>query len=84
MLARVYELMPLQCPHCAGEMKIIAFIKDQDSIQSILNHLNESTQAPQMMTARGPPEIMDEQLEINFEDDFVDIPYDNFDRRISW
>jgi len=25
LLARVFELLPLQCPHCGGEVRIIAF-----------------------------------------------------------
>lgn len=26
LLARIYEVFPLTCPHCAGEMRIIAFV----------------------------------------------------------
>ena len=28
LLARIYEALPLLCPKCGGEMKIIAFITD--------------------------------------------------------
>jgi len=39
LLSRVYELMPLICPKCGGEMKIIAFVNDHSSLHQILNHL---------------------------------------------
>ena len=32
LLARIYEAFPLTCPHCAGEMRIIAFVTDPASI----------------------------------------------------
>ena len=28
LLARVYECLPLQCPHCGQPMRIIAFVLD--------------------------------------------------------
>ena len=34
-----YEIDPLECPKCAGQMRVIAFIKEMDVIRKILKHL---------------------------------------------
>lgn len=34
--ARIYEVLPLVCPKCGGEMKIIAFITEPRVIREIL------------------------------------------------
>ncbi len=39
-IKKVWEVDPLKCPHCQGEMKIISFIKDRDVIRKILEHLD--------------------------------------------
>ena len=55
LLARIYEVLPLLCPKCGGEMKIIAFINEAVVIREILNHLGEPTSPPMLKPARGPP-----------------------------
>ena len=57
LIARIYEVMPLVCPRCQGEMKIIAFIEDKETIQKILICLNEPIEPPRIASARGPPEM---------------------------
>ena len=47
--------MPLLCLECGGEMKIIAYIKEQSVIDRILNHIGEPAEAPTSSQARGPP-----------------------------
>lgn len=37
LLARIYEVFPLLCPCCGGEMRIIAFLTDGDAIRNILS-----------------------------------------------
>jgi hypothetical protein len=39
-LARVFQIDITACPHCSGEMKIIACIKEPQVIKKILNHLD--------------------------------------------
>jgi hypothetical protein len=39
LLARIHEVFPLVCPHCGGEMRIIAFITDAGAVRDILTHL---------------------------------------------
>lgn len=39
LIQKVYEVDPFLCPKCAAQMKIIAFIEDEDVIRKILKHL---------------------------------------------
>ena len=39
-IKKIWEVDPLKCPHCSAEMKIISFIKEQQVIRKILEHLN--------------------------------------------
>ena len=55
LLARIYEVLPLLCPRCGGEMRIIAFITEAAVIQAIPGHLGEPKQPPRLRPARGPP-----------------------------
>lgn len=55
LLARIFEAFPLTCPHCAGEMRIIAFVTDPASIQAILAYIGESIHPPPPAPARDPP-----------------------------
>ena len=34
----VYEVDPLKCPKCGGEMRIVAFIEEEKVIEKILRH----------------------------------------------
>ncbi len=52
LIKKVWEVDPLLCPNCHGEMKIIALIDDRDVIAKILKHLG--LWAPGEL-ARPPP-----------------------------
>ena len=54
LLRQVFEVDPLRCEKCGGEMKIISFISTAQSevIRRILEHLGVSTVVPR---AHGPP-----------------------------
>lgn len=41
LIARVYEVVPLVCRQCGGELKIVAFLAEADPIQCILMHIGE-------------------------------------------
>ncbi|WP_292994858.1 hypothetical protein [Nitrosomonas sp.] len=47
LLKRVFEIDIEHCPHCGGNMKIIAAILERTAITKIPNHLG--------LTARAPP-----------------------------
>jgi hypothetical protein len=53
---RIYEVLPLVCPHCGTEMRLIAAITDKPSIERILSHIGEPRRPPRVTPARGPPE----------------------------
>ncbi|MFO0795342.1 MAG: transposase [Candidatus Brocadiaceae bacterium] len=52
-IRKIYEVDPLCCPNCGGEMKIISFITDQQVIRQILKHLGLWTPA----SSRDPPGV---------------------------
>jgi len=54
LIRQVFEVDPLKCAKCGGQMKVIAFIttSQQSVIDSILDHLGESTGT---VKATGPP-----------------------------
>jgi len=44
--ARLFESLPLACPHCGADMRIVAFITEATPVQRILNHIaRKSTSA---------------------------------------
>jgi hypothetical protein len=56
LIQKIYEVDPLTCPKCSGEMKVISVIEDEDVIKKILKHLNlwdVKTRPPPK--AIGPP-----------------------------
>lgn len=55
LIARSYEVLPLLCPICGGQMRIIAFITHSADIRQILAHIGVQTEPPRITPARGPP-----------------------------
>ena len=53
LIKRIYEVDPLVCPTCGGEMKIIAFIIDHAVVDAILRHLARRGCGGRV---RGPPD----------------------------
>ena len=39
LIARIYEVFPLLCPICGGQMRLIAFVTERTQIMRILNHI---------------------------------------------
>ena len=56
LLARVYEIDPLRCPSCHGEMRIVSFLTDPPVVRQILEHLDLPIRPPILAPARGPPQ----------------------------
>ena len=65
LIKQVYEIDPLSCPNCGGEMKVISFIERSQSevIERILRHCGlclpaeASAQAGEEAPARAPPPV---------------------------
>ncbi|MBL8407374.1 hypothetical protein [Candidatus Accumulibacter contiguus] len=85
LLARIYEVFPLLCPRCGGEMRIIAFITDAGAVRDILTHLGEPTSPPRLMPARAPP-LWERPGATLAEDERQPqpVPEYEFDQRITW
>lgn len=56
LLARIYEVLPLLCPACGGELKILAFLTDPPVVSAILLYLELPHRPPPISPARGPPQ----------------------------
>jgi len=68
LLARIYEVLPLLCPSCGGQMRILAFLTDPPVVRSILIHLDLPDRPPPVAPARGPPQgdfLLDQSPEID-------------------
>jgi hypothetical protein len=55
LIARIYEVFPLLCPLCGGQMRLIAFITEGTQIRRILDHIGVDSEPPHISPARGPP-----------------------------
>jgi len=55
LIARIYEVFPLLCPLCGGQMRLIAFITHSAAIRQILDHIGADSEPPHISPARGPP-----------------------------
>ena len=54
LMARVGEV-PVACPNCGGDIRLIAFITEPGPIRTVLTHLGEPLEHPPITPARGPP-----------------------------
>ena len=54
LLKRVFNIDIQTCPHCQGNLKILASIEDPPTIVKILKHLGLPTRAPPRAPARHP------------------------------
>jgi hypothetical protein len=93
LIARIYEVFPLRCPLCAGQMRLIAFITDGAQIRKIVEHIGVDFVPPHIAPARGPPlwedcgdAQMDEGEHIEPDWDLAEQPAPDFDvdPRINW
>ena len=55
LIARIYEVFPLLCPMCGGQMRLIAFITEGAQIRRVLEHIGVDSEPPRITPARGPP-----------------------------
>jgi hypothetical protein len=52
LIARIYEVFPLLCPLCGGQMRIIAFITHSANIRQMLDHIWVQPEPPNIARAR--------------------------------
>jgi len=64
MIRKVYEVDPLLCPTCGGQMRIISFIEEPKTIDRIIGHLKLTFEAERP----PPPQIVQQELLIAAEE----------------
>ena len=52
LIAWIYEVHPLVCPHCGAETAIIAFVTGPAQVSRVLEHIGEPARAPPVAPAR--------------------------------
>ena len=55
LLARLFESLPLVCPNCRTDMRIIAFVTEAAPVQGILANIGAPATPPPIVPVRGPP-----------------------------
>ena len=55
LIARLFLTLPLVCPRCGADMRIIAFVTETAPMRRILKHVGEPAEPPRIASARGPP-----------------------------
>ncbi len=63
MIRKVYEVDPLRCPACGGQMRIISFIEETKTIDRIIRHLELTFEAERP----PPPRVVQQDLLIAAE-----------------
>jgi hypothetical protein len=58
MIRKVYEVDPLCCPACGGQMKIISFIEQPKIIDRIIAHLKLTFEAERP----PPPHVLQQEF----------------------
>ncbi len=70
LVQKIYNVNPLKCPKCQGDMRIISWIEDKEVIKKILKHLNLWD-----TNIHDPPaKKADHISELFYDDSFSQIP----------
>ncbi|MGH8474534.1 MAG: hypothetical protein ACRER2_01970 [Methylococcales bacterium] len=87
LIARIYEILPLVCPRCSGELKIVAFLTETDPIQRILIYIGEPATPPGIAPARAPPDWIEadfDQTVLHESENVEPVPEFEFHQTLSW
>ena len=85
LLARSYEIFPLTCGHCGGEVRLIAFVTEVVPIREVLRHIGEPTKPPRIHRPRAPPQWSENHRTVDLEADFTQDLFEfEFDQTVSW
>ena len=57
MIRKVYDVDPLLCPSCGGQMRIISFIEEPKIIDRIIGHLEMTFEAERPASASSRPTV---------------------------
>lgn len=67
LIARIYEVFPLLCPLCGGQMRLIAFITGGTQIRRILDNIGVDSEPPHISPARGPGVVANQRCDTCLE-----------------
>ena len=85
LLARIYEILPLTCNHCGGEVQLIAFVTETVPIREVLAHIGEPTKPPRIPPPRAPPQGRDDRRSVDLVEEFTQEHFDyEFDQTPPW
>ncbi len=86
LIARLFLTLPLVCPCCGADLRIVAFITVAAPVQRILNHSGEPAEPPRISPARGPPAWDDPPVEAPPDGDALAQPQPEyvFDQQVQW
>ncbi len=79
LVNKVYQVDPLVCPKCGGEMRVISYIEEEDVIWRILNHLGLLEEETVGSSERTPPDGRPPTREITCVPFFDDLPAGEMD-----
>ena len=76
LIKKIYEVGPLNCPKCGGDMRIIAFIEDYKVIKKILDWLG----IDEFRRDRPPPKTLAVADLFNdyAQNDYINTDYTDF------
>ena len=92
LIARICEVLPLLCPVCGGQMRVIAFINYSADIRHLMAHIGAETEPPRIAPARGPllcngcgvPMGDGVEVEPDWDETAQPAPDFEVDQRFSW
>ena len=76
LIKKIYEVDPLICPKCGGDMRIIAFIDDYKIVRKILDYLG----IYEFKRDRPPPKrlAVADSFDDYAQNDYIDCNYSDF------
>ena len=86
LIARLFLTLPLVCPRCGADMRIIAFVTETAPMRRILKHVGEPAEPPRIASARGPPAWDDPPVDLGPDWEALAQPSPEyvFDQEVQW
>jgi len=83
LLARLFESLPLSCPQCGADRRILAILTEAAPVQRFLSQIDEPAAPPRIVPARGPP-AWEDGLEPPAHWDAMAQSEYPFDQKLQW
>lgn len=74
LIAKVYQVLPILCPNCHAEMKLVSLITQPRVIDDILTCIGQPNEPPRLSPARGPPQT-DFDFGQDYQTDDASVPF---------